>query len=522
MAYKVFLVEDESITREGIRDKVDWQANGFEFCGEAPDGEIALPLLQATKPDVLITDIKMPFMDGLQLSKIVRERLPETKIIILSGHDEFEYAQEAIKIGVTEYLLKPVTIQDLHQTLQKIVVQLEKERKEQEAIQKLQKQVKENQAALREKLLLNIVVGAISPTEAFEESHRLGLDIIAKCYLVSIVKTQLSDRSDQFDYEEYKCIQQVVLELVKNNPDVFLLQKDWEELVLVFKGNAPEFVEDEQKHLVRSIEQAVKGTRYQLSIGTGNYQKRLTDIHQSFLEALISLRNASDENGAPQIDRTELLKVDKSAIENYLRCGLKEDFSEFFDTYLQPLGKTAPRSYFIKNYILAEIILSTAKLVDELGGETDQIIPQLNAIETISANITNMEQLKEQVHNIMLKALVFRDSQAKSQYTDIIQQVKEYIAENYPNPDLSLKEVAACINLSASHFSVVFGQEMHQNFKEYLIELRLQKAKELLRTTNLRAAEIAYMVGYGDPHYFSSVFKKNMGLSPTEFRTQVQ
>ena len=108
MAYKVFLVEDEIVTREGIRYNVDWQTNGFEFCGEATDGEMALPLLRASQPDVIITDIKMPFMDGLQLSKIVRENMPWVKIIILSGHDEFEYAQRAINVGVTDYLLKPV------------------------------------------------------------------------------------------------------------------------------------------------------------------------------------------------------------------------------------------------------------------------------------------------------------------------------------------------------------------------------------------------------------------------------
>lgn len=117
MSYKVFFVEDEIITREGIRDNVDWSASGFEFCGESADGEIALPLLRIAQPDVLITDIKMPFMDGLQLSKIVRERMPQVKIIILSGHDEFEYAQQAINLGVTNYLLKPVTVQKLQSIL---------------------------------------------------------------------------------------------------------------------------------------------------------------------------------------------------------------------------------------------------------------------------------------------------------------------------------------------------------------------------------------------------------------------
>src|SRR5512141_2164887 len=132
MSYKVFFVEDEIITREGIRDNVDWKAYGFEFCGEASDGEMALPLLRTAQPDVLITDIKMPFMDGLQLSKIIRERMPWVKIIILSGHDEFEYAQQAIKLGVTDYLLKPITVQNLQTALQKLTVQLNRERDERE------------------------------------------------------------------------------------------------------------------------------------------------------------------------------------------------------------------------------------------------------------------------------------------------------------------------------------------------------------------------------------------------------
>src|SRR5512141_1537217 len=166
MPYKVFFVEDEIITREGIRDNVDWQASGFEFCGEATDGEMALPLLRTAQPDVLITDIKMPFMDGLQLSKIVRERMPWIKIIILSGHDEFEYAQKAINLGVTEYLLKPVTAQDLHYALQRIAAQIDRERHDQENLEKLKSQVEENRAALRERLLLNLVVGAVSSAEA--------------------------------------------------------------------------------------------------------------------------------------------------------------------------------------------------------------------------------------------------------------------------------------------------------------------------------------------------------------------
>jgi two-component system response regulator YesN len=523
MTYKVFFVEDEIVTREGIRDNVDWVANGFEFCGEATDGEMALPLLRTARPDVLITDIKMPFMDGLQLSKIVRERMPWVKIVILSGHDEFEYAQQAIKLGVTEYLLKPVTVQNLHQVLQKLAARLDQEKEEQENLRHLREQIEENRAILRERFLLKVIVGALSSAEAIEKGQLLGLDLVARCYLVVILKTELEDRSEQFDYDEYQQVQRVVAGLVEDMPDVFLLRKDWEELVLLMKGNALEFLEEERERLLERIKQEVKRTRYQLTIGIGTPKKRIAELHQSFVEALVNIQRAADEknnrlNNA--VDKADLLKVDRAAVENFLRCGAKEDFDIFFNTYIRPLGETALTSYLIKNYIFVDVVLATVKLVNELGGDIDQVVPELESIETTLASIKTVEQLREQVYRILTSTLAFRDRHTSSHYMSTIQQAKDYIDHHYMEPELSLNEVAAQVNLSPSHFSVVFSKEACQTFKEYLTEIRIQKAKEYLRTTALRSVDISYQVGYSDPHYFSHVFRKVTGLSPNEFRNR--
>jgi two-component system response regulator YesN len=523
MSYKVFFVEDELVTREGVRDNVDWKANGFEFCGEAADGEMALPLLRSAKPDVLITDIKMPFMDGLQLCKIMRERMPWVKIVILSGHDEFEYAQKAINLGVTDYLLKPVTVQKLHQVLQKLAAQLDQERKEQENLKKLQDQLDENQAGLRERLLLKLVVGAISSTDAIEKGQELGLDLIARNYLVVILKIELGDRSELFDYTEYQQVQEIVAGLVKNNPDIFCLNKDWGEIVLLMKGSTLEYLEEERDILLEQIKQEIKKTRYQLTIGAGTPKKRITDTYQSFIEALVGVQNGAELNkdGSEQVvDSADLLKEAKSAVENYLRCSTKDDFDDFFNEFIRPLGETALKSSLIKDYIIMDIVLAAAKLVNDLGGEMDQVIPEVNSIETILANIKTVEQLREQTHKILAGILAFRDSQTNSQYTGMIHRAKEFIESHYTDPDLSLDDVSTHVSLSSSHFSVVFSQETCQTFKEFLTEVRIKKAKELLRTTALRATDIAYQVGYNDPHYFSAAFKKNTGLSPTEFRSQ--
>jgi len=521
MPYKVFFVEDEIVTREGIRDKVDWRGHGFEFCGEAPDGEIALPLLQAIQPDVLITDIKMPFMDGLELSRIVRERLPAAKIVILSGHDEFEYAQAAIQLGVTEYLLKPVTVQDLHIALRKIAAQLDQERLAEENVRKLRIQVEENRAGLCERLLFDLVVGAVSSAEAIEKARPLGIDLIAGAYLVVVIKIELRDRTAQFDYREYEQVRQVVSSLIEDNPDMFLIKKDLEELVLIMKGSAPDALLMQRDALLNLIRQRAHTTKCTLAIGSGTPKKRITDICPSFMEALIDVQAVTQRgNGhiGNGVGKAELLKINKSAVDSYLKCGVKEDFDDFFDTFIRPLGESALKSYIIKNYLVMDVVLTTAKFLNELGGNIDHVIPDLNFIE----DLQTVEQVREQVQAILLSALMFRDGQATKQYAGMIQQARDYIDNHYRDSNISLTEVAAQAHLSPSHFSTVFSQETGQTFKDYLTEIRIRTAKELLRTTTLKSFEIADQIGYSDPHYFSYVFRKHIGLSPKEFRLQSQ
>lgn len=525
MPYKAFFVEDEIVTREGIRDNVDWRGNGFEFCGEAPDGEMALPLINAAQPDLLITDIKMPFMDGLELCKIVRERMPWVKIVILSGHDEFEYAQKAINLGVTEYLLKPVTPHDLHQVLQRIAAQIEQDHREQEHLKKLKRQVDENRSAMRERLLLSLAMGSVSSAEAIDKGHVLGLDLVAACYLVVVVRIDLRPTVAAFDYQEYHRVQQVLAVPLEQRPDVLLIKKDVEELVLIMKGNSPESLREQKHRLVPAIQREAETLGGSVTIGCGAVKHRLTDIYQSFVEALIEAQGINNRDTAPlnsNVGKAELLKINKSAVESYLRCGVKEDFAEFFDSFIQPLCEPALKSYLVKDYLVMDIALTAAKFVADLGGNVDQVVPALDNMEATLSEITTVEQLRDQLQNILVSALTYRDSLTSHQHSMMLQQVHEYIDQHYMDSTLSLNEVAGRVSLSPSHFSTVFSQETGQTFKEYLTEVRIQRAKELLRSTTLRSLEISYQIGYSDPHYFSYVFRKHTGLSPKEYRQQAQ
>ena len=524
MPYKVFFVEDEIEIREGIRDGVDWSAYGFQFCGEAPDGELALPLIQSAGPDLLITDIRMPFMDGLQLSQIVRDRLPATRIVILSGHDEFEYAQRAVKLGVFEYLLKPVSLQDLHHVLQTVAMELDQERGEQEALRRLRDQVEQNRAALRERFLLRLVTGVDSTAESLEKSRQLGVDLVAQSYLVVAIRIE-TDRSNPPDLTRLKRMQQSASTLVEDNPDAFLVRRDLRELVVMLKGKSQGSLLEERRLLLSRMRQVAKDTQCELLVGSGTPQRRISEIDQSFLEAMDGLQAATGDRRSALSSGSEeasLLNVDTSIVENYLRSGTVEDFDNFFGAFSRPFGERAFTSAVATSYVFTDIVLASARFVDDMGGDYDQIVPELRNLEAILPGIETMEHLRERVRKILVAALAFRDNRVTHQYAGMIRQAQEYMEHRYTDSQLSLSEVAAQVSLSAGHFSTIFSQETGQTFKEYLTELRLKKAKVLLRTTTLKAFEISDQVGYNDPHYFSHVFHKHTGLTPMEFRLQVQ
>jgi two-component system, response regulator YesN len=419
MTYKVFLVEDEIVTREGIRDTIDWGAAGYQFCGEAPDGEIALPLIRERLPDTVITDIKMPFMDGLELCRILRETLPATKIVILSGHDEFRYAQEALRMGVTEYLLKPIVPQDLLAALRKVAHQLDEEHQKSAHLLELQAQMSGNWGRLRERCLLDLVAGNISSADFIEQAQRLSIDLLAPCYRVVVIRAIL--RADTADIPLYRLYQQadaVIAEQIGGSPSVLSFKQGLEETVLILKGETSELLASRVQHLNDAIQrQMAEHTGCMAVIGSGFATERLGMIAQSFAQALAQL---------------------------------------------------------------------------SVGERQTPAAPDLPE-----------QPHAEQSHNAVL-----------------IAKARKYIDANYADPDISLGHVAAQVLLSPTYFSVVFSRETGQTFIEYLTNVRIRKAIELLRTTALTSSEIGYRIGYQNPRYFYSVFRKVTGLPPTTFRRQ--
>ena len=214
--YKVFIVDDEIVVRESLRNNINWDLTPFAFSGEAQDGEIALSMVQDIKPDILITDIKMPFMDGLELSRIVKRTMPWVKVIILSGHDEFDYAKEAISIGIEEYLLKPICSSELLESLYKVAERIEQEKAERMNLEALQEQLRSSSALKVEQMLSELLVGGLSTVEALEKARAIHLDLLAKRYLVMIVEMSVIDG----DFSDFLTVRSLVTHICKARENV--------------------------------------------------------------------------------------------------------------------------------------------------------------------------------------------------------------------------------------------------------------------------------------------------------------
>ncbi|RCX16835.1 two-component system response regulator YesN [Anaerobacterium chartisolvens] len=528
--YKVFLIDDEIVIREGIRDSVKWDDTDFIFSGEAPDGEFALPLIQEIKPDILITDIKMPFMDGLQLSRIVRKNMPWVKIIILSGHDEFSFAKEAMSIGVTEYLLKPVSSADLLESLNKVMIQIENEKKEREDAEKIKKQLELNAPLFRDKFLNELTLGMVSPVDVIDNCAYFHINIISKFYLVEIIEIEITKKDPmERDYSEFLKAEALIDKVVTENNDVIKFRRNLGEIILIIKGNNAESLEETAYQLAQSIKYTVeRDSSCTLGIGIGSVQERLQGISQSYKEAdtikhyryiygkskILGINDIKPTPGG----KKDFIKVRKNDVYDFLKCGLKTDVQLFVEQYINDLSEVEMNSLIYIYYVFLDIVLNASRFINELGGEVEEFIPEVACLESFVTRIDSIDNFKELTENILNRVFEFRNTQVEKKYDSTIYKAKEYIRNNFSNAGISLNSVASYVNVSPSHFSTIFSQETGETFIEYLTKVRVKKAVELLKTTSLKSSEIAYIIGYSDPHYFSYIFKKAMRITPKDFR----
>lgn len=522
--YKVFLVEDEIIVREGIRNSIQWEQTKYVLAGEAADGEMALSIMKDIKPDILVTDIKTPFMDGLALSRIIKKILPWIKIIIISGHDEFEYAREAISIGVEEYLLKPVSSSDLLSSLDKVALIIEKDKINLNSLENLKRQVLSNSEILRERWLCDLVTGIVKTEDAVEKAREMNIDIIAHSYLIAVIDLKVSADN----YSELITVRFKINTLLENYPEVICFSRSRAAVILLLKNVSHESLEEIAYTLGQAIKYEVeRSTSCLVAVGIGSVAQRIGCISQSYADAEQSLKYLARTGqkliiGIKDLEspsEMDFLRLDGDPIAERMRYARRVDIDDIIDHYLELLSDQTIHSPMFGYYLLGDLIISASKIIHEFGGEIQDVIPSLSQKAKLTEIIGSKEMFRSECKMILEKVINFRESKVTSKYHSMIQKAKNYIDHHYADQDISLHSVASIVSVSPNHFSTIFSQETGKTFIEYLTYVRISRSKELLLTTKKKSSDIAYESGFGDPHYFSFIFKKNTGISPREFRS---
>ena len=468
---------------------------------DAPDGEMALPMIRKLKPDVLITDITMPFMDGLSLSKTVTKELPNIKIIVISGYSDFEYARKAIEIGVEQYLLKPVTKTDMINALEGVRKKITEENEQKDYVKLYEQEFKKFERLTHRVFFEKLVEGSLSVQEIYEEADKLHLNLSADAYNIVIFSIRDLDQSTYSD--NASGVTESLLNQFMQYPDYIIFRCNLFSYAVLIKGD-DESVKRMEDKCVKMIRQHCEETPSQLDwhVAVGASTNRLSGLSSCYQDAnrafayrhifpnqhIFTSEQLKTEQfiaNDTEINKIDAGKFDPMIIRYFVQTGTGAEVETFADDYLKSV-EASVNSILFRYYLLVSIRVNVELALKEANVDSELIASSL--------------------------------PEAQKRGNDIINNAVDYINEHYADEDISLDSVAEEINISANYLSAVFSNKVGLSFVEYITKKRMAKAKILLRNTSKKSGEIANEIGYKDPRYFSFVFKKNQGCTPSQYR----
>ncbi|GAA4839520.1 hypothetical protein GCM10023310_16660 [Paenibacillus vulneris] len=542
--YKLILAEDEQEVRESIVREIDWARYGFEVADTAENGKEAMEQIERWTPDVVVTDIRMPFMDGMQLSEWIRSKYPTTKIIILTGYDEFEYAQKAVKMHIDEYVLKPFSAQELIQALVKIRQLIDEETARKKNVQTLQEHYRQSLPVLREVFLGSLIHRKLPKGEIEEKALNYHVALQGDVFLVSV----LSMDNPEMQGDEARAASQSLKYSKDNELKLFAILNISEEIVskhqagivflhngnLVLLSTSKEETDKEAvmkrtlpalEEIRQSIEKYLKLT---VTIGVGTVVSDITDVSYSYSDAVLALdyRVVLGNNRIICIDDVETRQVEKLRFDelkehSLIRCikvGTQQEMKELVDELFYGIADT-PVSFQDYQIYLLELLTAILKAAKDSNADLDSILGSaFNPFADIH-KMTNPQEAKQWILGLCTRIMTSIVSERQSSYKSLVDKAKEYTLAHYQDSDISIHKVCSHLHISAGYFSGIFKKETKMTFVNYLMHIRMEAAKELLRTTDLKTFEIAERVGYAEPNYFSFSFRKHVGVSPKEYKS---
>lgn len=533
--FKVMIIDDEPIIRKGIKNILNWKKFDCEVCAEASDGEEGKILIEKYRPDILITDIRMPGIDGLKMINEVKDIIPDCKIIILTGYRDFDYVQEALKLGVFDFVLKPSKIEELTTIVHRAVEELKRLKSRAEEFNKLKKLFEQNIPVLREKFLYDLMY-EIYPNsdEILPRAELLGINIGDFFLLAVEIDNDENGKPGQYEKNLY------LFGIINTFMDVFSDSFSVTSIPLRDRGVA--FIlqgADNNRDCINLIsdkcnylqELLINCFGFTVTVAVSSEGRGIMQLPEKFRECMEALERKfyigndtvifyKDLNGFLRFE-------DYSLLEKYQRLlleGIKTGNESIVLKRIQDItayinGLEHPNMEYLKNFYwgiityINNIRLSVAMASNETRVEGINIVSLHNIISK-SENINDLNELLKDVSlSITSKINNYNNRSIKL----ILRNALDYIHEHY-SEQLTLNDVAEHVYVSPSYLSRMFKKELGKNFVDYLNGLRIEKAKELLMDPKYKTYEVAEIVGIPDAHYFSRLFRKYEGISPTEYR----
>ncbi len=522
--YQIFVVEDELLIRQSIRNAIEKMQGPYAFCGEASDGEMALSMMQDLMPDILLTDIRMPFLDGFGLIRHAKAMMPWLKIVIISGFGDFESAQKAIELGVDQYLLKPVRPADLTRVIEEMAARIEKSKAasagagvfDQDAVGQ----------ALRQRFVRQLLFEKTELGAVLEQARTLNMDIVRTNYLVTACyfDTQSADM---------RRLNALVQEVLAREEDILYDFTAPDQLALLAFGSSEEALNERIYRLVNIIRHEVKDLCPVVTAVVGSAVQRLGAITDSYKAAADLLKKVSGVSAGQVVNVSDTAQITADIVhfngpfgegfrQRLLRCSPQE-VPALLDEVLSGQEGKQFDSMLMRYYALIDILKISVQIAARHtpGADEKDIAARLSEKHNIFAASGDKESFRQTAEGLLTEALSARkDTAGEMKYSHVISRAERYVAENFCDPNISLISTARYVGMSAAHFSTVFSQAVGRSFISYLTAMRIERAKELLRTTNMRLSDIAMEVGYNEPNYFSHVFRKVEGMTPKECRAQ--
>ncbi|OCT11448.1 hypothetical protein A8709_07200 [Paenibacillus pectinilyticus] len=529
--YKVILADDDEFVLEGFKRKIDWVNLGLELVGTASDGLEAIKLVKELDSHILITDIRMPIMDGIMLIESLRKVNSEIKVIIISGYSEFEYAQKAVKLKAMEYLLKPTSKEDVENALKKLVEVLNQENYEELQKEQILLENRENMDIVFKHLVLSILEDSIEDSNhLFIKLTQIKPGIMKGKVVVSLVEIDNLKGISMESLDKGKIISDLykIIETSaqKSNDKNLVLKLNENRFAIVMFFDEKlgfNFINNKVIWVLHNLMNSAEIiTHFSITATYGPIVENVLDARRSFIEAFEALKHKLLFGKKSLIKYTDINKIDNSADEICLENEKKlvqaierlqyEQTLKCVDEFYAYLAKGNKCSY---PYILSvsfKLLTLAKKLTQQENsiGNEFLIWEQLNSFETVEEI---HKWLRDVLNTVMLEAL----NKNNNNYSSAVNFMVDYIQKNYVR-NITLRDISNEIFLSENYLTTLFKKEMGITFKKYLINTRMEKAKLLLADPKYKIFEIANLVGYESEEYFSNIFKESVGLTPKGFR----